>query len=157
MSDAMLRQQLVELLEGGHAHVEPARALGGVPPSAWGERAPGAPHTLWQLLEHMRICQWDILEFSRSREHVSPPYPEGYWPAAEAPPDEATVTESLSAFHRDLEQMTALVQDETTDLSARIAWGQGQTILREAMLVADHNAYHLGQFVLIRKLLGAWP
>ncbi|MPY86831.1 MAG: DinB family protein [Luteitalea sp.] len=157
MQDTILRRQLVELLEGGQAHLEPEQALAGVPFEAWATRARHAPYTLWQLLEHARICQWDILEFSRRREHVSPDHPEGYWPATDGPPDDAAVAASIEAFNRDLQEMIALVEDPAVDLFARIEWGDGQTILREAMLVADHNAYHLGQFVLVRKLLGVWP
>jgi hypothetical protein len=154
--DKSLRRHLAELLDGGQAHLELDDVLADVPFEAWGRRAPGAPYTLWQLLEHLRICQWDILEFSRNREHVSPEHPSGYWPARDGPPDETAVTASLEACRRDLQAMLDLIRDPTTDLFARIPWGDGQTILREAMLVADHNAYHLGQLVLVRKLLGEW-
>jgi hypothetical protein len=109
------------------------------------------------LLEHLRIAQWDILEFSRDGRHVSPPFPEGYWPSGDAPPDEEAWERSVSAFRADLKAMEALVADPSTDLFAPIPHGQGQTVLREALLVADHNAYHLGQLVLLRRLLGAWP
>lgn len=156
MHDTTLRRQLVELVEGGHAHLKPSRALADLPFPAWGKEATAAPYTLWQLLEHMRICQWDILEFSRCREHASPEYPAGYWPETPGPADEETVATSLEAFKRDLREMIELVEDPATDLFARIPWGDGQTILREAMLVADHNAYHIGQIVLLRKQLGVW-
>jgi hypothetical protein len=154
--DKSLRTHLGELLEGGHAHLGLDEAVADVPFEAWGRRATGAPYTLWQLLEHLRICQWDILEFSRNREHVSPEHPRGYWPPHDSPPDEAAVATSLEACRRDLQAMMDLVRDPKTNLFARIPWGDGQTILREAMLVADHNAYHLGQLVLVRKLLSAW-
>lgn len=157
MDDTILRQNLLKLLEAGQAHLGPDRALAGVPFAAWGQRLAGAPYTLWQLLEHMRICQWDILEFSRRRDHVSPDYPGGYWPTNAGPPDEAAVAKSLADFERDRRAMVGLVEDPATDLFGRIPWGDGQTILREAMLVADHNAYHLGQIVLVRKLLDEWP
>lgn len=156
-NETILRGHLVHLLEGGHAHLGPEHALASVPFPAWGQLAVGAPYTLWQLLEHMRICQWDILEFSRRAEHVSPDYPEGYWPATAGPPDEAAIAGSLAALQQDLRHMIALIEDGSTDLFARIPWGEGQTILREALLVADHNAYHLGQVVLVRKLLDIWP
>jgi hypothetical protein len=105
----------------------------------------------------MRICQWDILEFSRNPRHVSPSFPEGYWPSGDAPLDPAAWDRSVAAFRADLEAMQAFVADPATDLFTPLAHGQGQTVLREALLVADHNAYHLGQLVLVRRLLGAWP
>jgi hypothetical protein len=104
----------------------------------------------------MRIAQWDILEFSRDRHHVSPEWPAGYWPPASAPPNDAAWRRSVSAFRRDLQAMQDLVLSPSADLHARIPWGDGQTILREALLVADHNAYHLGEMVVVRRLLGAW-
>ncbi len=109
------------------------------------------------LLEHLRIAQWDILEFSRNAKHVSPKWPEGYWPKTEAPPTNATWNASVKRFRQDLKTIQDLVKDPKTDLFARIPWGDGQTILREALLVADHNAYHLGQMLDARRLLGAWP
>lgn len=120
-------------------------------------RRPGVEHTPWQLLEHLRICQWDILEFSRNAEHVSPDFPDGYWPDDEAPPTDSAWDESIAAFQADLQAMRDLVTDPQTDLYSPIPHGDGQTILREALLVADHNAYHLGQLVVVRKCLGAWP
>ena len=105
----------------------------------------------------MRIAQWDILEFSRNPKHVSPPFPDGYWPEGDAPPDAAAWDQCLTGFRADLQAMQDLVADPSTDLFARIPHGEGQTILREALLVADHNAYHLGQVVMLRRVLGAWP
>lgn len=128
-----------------------------MPENLQGARVEGAPHTAWQLLEHMRIAQWDILEFSRNPRHVSPQFPEGYWPDTEAPREARAWQKSVDAFGRDLAAMKKLVADSKVNLFARIAHGDGQTILREALLVADHNAYHLGQIVLVRKMLGAWP
>jgi hypothetical protein len=151
-----LREHVVNLLRarGAHAHAEVA--LKGMPVALRGKRPKGAPYSAWELLEHMRLAQWDILEFSRNPEHVSPPWPEGYWPATPAPGSAGAWAKSVRAFHADLEAMCALVTDPATDLFARIPHGDGQTILREALLVADHNAYHVGQIVLVRKLLGAW-
>jgi hypothetical protein len=106
------------------------------------------------LLEHMRLAQWDILEFTRKKKHVSPKWPEGYWPASEAPANEKAWKASIAAFKKDLQTMQALVANRKIDLYARIPWGDGQTILREALLVADHNAYHLGQLVMLRKSIG---
>jgi hypothetical protein len=150
-----LRDHLLELLRGGSAHLDLEKAIAGLPAELRGAKAPGLPHTVWQLLEHLRIAQWDILEFSRNPDHASPPWPEGYWPEA-APPDETAWDHSLEAMRRDLKAMQDLVADPKTDLYAKIPWGDGQTILREALLVADHNAYHLGQIVSVRHALGAW-
>lgn len=154
--DAAVRQHLLALLSGEGAHATFDEAIKGIPPGLRGRTPRGLPYSPWQLLEHMRIAQWDILEFSRDPEHVSPDWPKGYWPAAAAPESEAAWRRSLSRFRKDLEAMKALVASPSTDLSARIPWGDGQTILREALLVADHNAYHLGEIVIVRRLLGAW-
>jgi DinB superfamily len=154
--DRILRDHLVELLRGGHAYVNFEKAIGGLPPELRGAKVSGLPHTVWQLLEHLRIAQWDILEFSRNPDHVSPSWPEGYWPETEAPPDAAAWDRGLESFRRELQEMQDLVADSQTDLYAKIPWGDGQTILREAMLVADHNAYHIGQIVSVRQALGAW-
>jgi len=153
---AELRKHVIYLLNEGGAHVTFDAAVARFPATARGKKPKGAPHTAWQLVEHMRIAQWDILEFSRNAAHVSPKFPEGHWPKSEAPPTDRAWNESLRRFRADLEAMTALVSDPETDLLARIPHGDGQTILREALLVADHNAYHLGQLVILRRLLGAW-
>jgi hypothetical protein len=116
----------------------------------------GSPHTPWRLLEHLRICQWDILEFSRNPDHLSPEFPDGYWPEEDAPPDSASWDQSVQKFRDDLQAMIDLVACPDTDLYAPIPHGDGQTMLREALLVADHNAYHLGQLVFLRRCLGAW-
>src|SRR4051794_39715506 len=152
-----LRDHLLELVRGGHAHLSFDKAIADLPPELRGAKAPGLPHTVWQLLEHLRLAQWDILEFSRDRSHVSPPWPAGYWPKTPAPPDDGAWEHCIEAFQRDLKAMQDLVADPATDLSAKIPWGEGQTILREALLVADHNAYHLAQIVSVRQALGAWP
>jgi len=155
--DDSLRRHIVYLLKGGGAHVDFDAAVRGLPRELRGARVPGLPHTAWQLLEHLRIAQWDIVEFSRSARHVSPEFPKGYWPDAEAPNGETAWEESVRGFHRSLNAMVKLVESLRTDLLAKIPWGDGQTILREALLVADHNAYHIGQLVLLRRALGAWP
>ena len=118
-----------------------------------GRKPPGAPHTPWQLLEHMRIAQWDILRFSVDAKHASPKWPEGYWPENDTPPNEKTWKESVRQFFADLDAICELVRDPKRDLFARIPHGTGQTLLREALLLADHNAYHLGQLVMVRKSL----
>jgi hypothetical protein len=121
-----------------------------------GKKPKGAEHSAWQIIEHLRIAQWDILEFSRDSKHKSPDWPSGYWPTKTAPPDDKAWEKSVRAFRKDLRALSDLVADESTDLFAAIPHGTGQTILREALLAADHNAYHLGQLVLVRRLLGAW-
>jgi hypothetical protein len=108
------------------------------------------------LIEHMRIAQWDIVEFSRNPKHVSPPWPKGYWPQSSSPPDTRAWNQSLKHGKQDLEEMKQLVGDPKTDLLAPIPWGEGQTILREALLIADHNAYHLGQLLDVARLLKLW-
>jgi hypothetical protein len=150
-----LRDHLVKLLEGGHAHATFDAAIKGLPASLRARAPTGLPYSPWQLLEHLRIAQWDILEFSRDRGHQSPAWPEGYWPR-ETKPSEAAWRKSVAEFRRDLKAMQALVADPATDLFAPIPWGDGQTVLREALLAADHNAYHLGELVVVRRLLGAW-
>jgi hypothetical protein len=154
--DSALREHLVQLLTGGHAHVDFDAAVKGVPIELRGERPEGAERSAWELLEHLRIAQWDILEFSRDAKHQSPEWPGGYWPPTAAPPDEHAWEKSVRAFRRDLKAMCELVTDPATDLYAKIPHGDGQTILREALLTADHNSYHLGQLLMTRKLLGAW-
>ena len=151
-----LRKHLIDLLDGGHAHIRFDDAIKDLPADLRGTKPANFPHTAWMLLEHMRIAQWDILEFSRDQKHKSPAWPSGYWPKAEAPPSAVAWAESVEQFRHDLDEMKALIKKAKTDLFARIPWGDGQTILREAMLVADHNAYHLGQLVDLRRLLGAW-
>jgi len=154
--DQSLREHLLYLLQGGGAHLDFESAIADIPASMHGAQVSGSTHTLWRLLEHLRICQWDILEFSRSPSHVSPKFPDGYWPAGDAPPEEDSWDQSVQAFRDDLQAMMDLVADPLTDLYAAIPHGQGQTILREALLVADHNAYHLGQLVFLRRCLGIW-
>ena len=154
--DRALRRHLVDLLRGGNAHAEFDQAVGGLPAELRGAKPPKLPYSVWRLLEHMRIAQWDILEFSRNPKHVSPEWTDGYWPQGDAPPDDAAWDRSIKAFRADLKAVEELVTDPSTDLFARIPHGDGQTILREALLVADHNAYHLGQIVAVRRMLGAW-
>jgi hypothetical protein len=155
--DLSLRQHLLYLLGGGGAHLDFERTIADLPPELRGAKPAGLPFTPWRLLEHLRIAQWDILEFSRNPEHSSPPWPEGYWPPDDAPPDNKAWDRSVRAFRANLRSMQDLVANSSTDLFARIPHGDGQTILREALLLADHNGYHLGELVLVRRLLGAWP
>ena len=154
--DKALRQHLLSLLQGGGAHAKFEEVIRKVPAKLRGAKAAGLPHSPWMLLEHMRIAQRDILEFSRNAKHVSPDWPEGYWPRSSAPPNPAAWSQSVKNFTRDRKAMQALVSAPGTDLFAEIPWGDGQTILREALLVADHNAYHLAQLVDVLRALGAW-
>ena len=155
--DKALREHVIYLLEGGGAHAKFDEVIAGIAPKLLGQKPSGLPHSLWMLLEHLRMAQWDILEFSRNPKHASPEWPEGYWPKTEAPPKAAGWNASVKKFRQDLRAMLDLVKDPKTDLFARIPWGDGQTVLREALLLADHNAYHLGQMLDVRRLLGAWP
>ncbi len=156
-SSHALRQQLAKCLETSEAHASWRDSFAEMPPDLRGAKFVGSPHTAWQLLEHLRLAQWDILEFSRDAKHISPDFPLGYWPPSPAPPDDAAWDKSVRAFHHDVEEMRKLILDPQTDLFAKIPHGSGQTILREALLIIDHNAYHLGQLVLLRRLLDAWP
>lgn len=151
-----LRIHLLELLAGGSAHAKFEDVIKGLPARLRGMKPAKFPHTAWMLLEHLRLAQWDILEFSRNPKHVSPPWPSGYWPKTEAPPSAAAWNKSIQQFRRDLKAMQNLVANRNTDLFARIPLGDGQTVLREALLVADHNAYHLGQLLDVRRMLGVW-
>jgi hypothetical protein len=154
--DASLRQHLLDLLAGGQAHATFDAAVKNLPVALRGKRPRGAEHSPWELLEHMRIAQWDILDFTRNPNCQHLPWPEGYWPRTPAPPDAKAWEKSVRAFRRDLKALRDLVADPATDLFAKIPHGDGQTILREALLAADHNAYHIGALVLLRRLLGAW-
>jgi hypothetical protein len=151
-----LREHLLELLGPGGAHAPFDKAVKGLPPKLRGVKAPPSPHTAWRLVEHMRIAQEDILEFTRDARHQSPPWPDGYWPQGDAPPDEKAWRESIEKFRADRKAMIAIVKDPKSDLLAPLPHGQGQTIAREAMLLADHTAYHVGQLILLRQVLGAW-
>ena len=155
-SEQPLRDHLLYLLRGGGAHLDFEAAVADLPANLRGAKPAGLPHTPWRLLEHLRLAQWDILEFCRNPKHVSPDFPGGYWPRGDAPPDADAWDRSVGAFRADLRAMQDMVADASSDLFAPIPHGQGQTLLREALLVADHNAYHLGQLVVVRRLLGAW-
>jgi len=144
------------LLNGGGAHARFDDAVKDLPEHLRGEKPRGLPHSVWMLLEHLRMAQWDILEFSRNPKHQSPKWPEGYWPETEAPSSAAAWNKSVQQFRKDLKAMQSLIANPKTDLYATIPWGDGQTILREALLVADHNAYHIGQIIDVRRLLAVW-
>jgi hypothetical protein len=155
-SQKSLREHLLYVLQGGGAHATFDAAVKDFPAALRGKKVEGFPHTAWMLIEHLRLAQWDILEFSRNRKYVAPKWPDDYWPKREAPPSAAAWNKSIAEFRKDLKAMQALVKNPKTDLLARLPWGDGQTVLREAFLVADHNAYHVGQIVMLRRILGAW-
>ena len=154
MKASPLQQHVLNLLDFNGAHLSFDEAMRGLAPELRGKKVKGSPHTIWQLLEHMRIAQWDILEFSRDAKHVSPKFPEGYWPPRDAPNSDAEWKKSVAQFRQELEEMKKLVSEASEEqLFARIPHGEGQTLLREALLAADHNSYHLGQLMLLRKIL----
>lgn len=157
MKHSPLQQHVLNLLDFKGAHLSFDEAVGGLAAEFRGKKIKGAPHTIWELVEHMRIAQWDILEYSRNANHESPKFPEGYWPQSAAPASDAAWKKSIRAFRNDLDEMKQLVGNAgEEELYGRIPHGDGQTLLREALLVADHNSYHLGQLMILRKLLGAW-
>jgi len=147
----VLREHIIELLNGRSAHIDLAAALKGFPTNEFNTRIKNSPHTAWELLEHIRLAQSDILEFSRNATHVSPDFPDGYWNRSIASAEDWK--RSVKQVLEDLQAIRDLISDENTDLFAKFPYGTGQTLLREALLVADHNAYHLGQIMLIRRIL----
>ncbi|MFT4111973.1 DinB family protein [Silvibacterium sp.] len=154
--EKVIREQLVELLRGGSAHADFDASIGDLAPEFYTKRPKGSPHSAWQLLEHLRIALHDLLVFCTDPKYVAPKWPDDYWPAEEAHVEEEKWQRSVRAVKADLAEFEKLVRDHETNLYAKIPWGDGQTVLREVLLAADHNSYHLGQLVLIRKQLGAW-
>jgi len=154
-----LRTHLLDLLHGGHAHATFDDAVRDLPAKLRGKVPRGLPYSAWQLVEHMRLTQEDILLFSKNRDgsYQSPEWPDGYWPSGEAPLDDEDWEKSIAGFRADRVAFEALVADPTQDLFAPFPWGEGQTLLREGLLIADHTSYHLGQLIVVRRLLGAWP
>jgi hypothetical protein len=155
-NDQALREHVLNLLKGGSAHTDFETTIKGLPVALRGKRPRGAAHSPWEVLEHMRIAQWDILEFIGNAAHVSPRWPSGYWPSKPAPPNARAWNKSVNEFRAGQKALADLVANPATDLFAKIPHGDGQTILREALVLADHNAYHLGELLLLRRLLGAW-
>lgn len=155
--DDSIRKHVLYLLRGGGAHQSFDELVASFPPDLCNRRIEGLPYTPWQVLEHMRLAQWDILEFSRDPDHVSPEFPKGYWPKPDELGTPALWQQTIDQFHRDLQQMEALVEDPSTDLYAKIPHGDGQTILREALLIVDHNAYHLGALAVMERIVKTVP
>jgi len=154
--DQELRAHLKKLLDWEDAHVGFDAAVKGIAPDLRGVAPEGQAHSPWQLLEHLRRTQRDILDFCRDPAYEEPSSMEEYWPPSPAPPRPQAWDESIAAFRRDREELRRLAGDAAIDLYARIPHGTGQTYLRELLLVADHNAYHVGQLVALRRRLGIW-
>jgi len=150
-----VREHLVQLLEGRQAHLSFDAAVEDLPAALRGVQPAHVPYSIWQLVDHIRIAQWDILEFSRGAAHQSPPWPAGYWAPNAAPATDAAWDEALAQIAQNLAAFVALLHAPDCDLYAPLPHGDGQTLLREAMLIADHTSYHVGQIVLLRRLLGA--
>jgi DinB superfamily len=155
-SDKQLRLQIAKAIDWGEAHADLAASVADFPEELRGKIPPGLPHSAWQLLDHIRIALWDIVEFCRNPRHKSPAWPDGYWPKKPEPPSDDAWENSIQSIRDHLEDMRSLITDKKHDLLAPLPGGSGQTLLREALLIADHNAYHLGQLVLVRKALGSW-
>jgi len=153
MKADIVRQELVQMLRGGVAHVTFDDVMKSFPFKWTGVKPAGCPHTAWQLLEHLRIAQQDIIDFTRNVNYVELQFPADYWPPTEAPPDESAWKESVTAFQNDIAEMEKIIQDESNDLLARFPHGTGQSIFREAFVLAEHNSYHLGQLMLLRRML----
>lgn len=154
--DTQVREQLQTLLTGENAHMTFEQAVADFPLEHINTKPPHVSYTPWHLLEHLRRSQWDILEFIINPEHVSPPWPEGYWPAHGVQADEAAWEKTIASFRADQHALSVLVMDPETDLTTPIAYGSGQTILREILVVADHNAYHIGEFAILRQVMQTW-
>lgn len=155
--DQQIRQQLAKTLDWGEAHVDFRTAVQDFPSDLRGEKPPGFSHSAWELLEHMRIALWDIVEYTKDSRHKSPPWPKGYWPPLPEPPQKEAWDQSVDSVFDLLEEMRGLILDRSRPLLEPLPRSQGQTLMREALLAADHNAYHVGELVQLRKALGAWP
>ena len=154
---AVVRKELLALLQGGNAHMEFDEAIDRFPLEHINRKAEQIPYSPWHFLEHMRITQWDILEFIRNPKHISPDYPEGYRPRASRRADEARWKSTIRGFREDLIALEEIVRDETIDLFGPIPHARGYTVFREILLAADHNAYHIGEFALLRQVMDLWP
>lgn len=156
-TDAVLRHQLSRLLSWEDAHVDFDTAVAGIPPELRGKQPPGTPYSPWQLLEHLRLTQGDILDFCRNPDYQARSWPDDYWPRSSDPPTAKAWDDSIQRFREDRKALQQVATDPNVDLTARIPHGEDQTYLRELVLAADHAAYHIGQLIVIRRLLGTWP
>ena len=152
-NSAAIRKQLADAMSGHQAHIDFDSAVKDFPPQLWGATPNGAAHSAWQLLEHMRIAQHDIIEFSIDSNHKSPKWPDEYWPKDAQPPSPDAPQKTIEQFRQDLRRITALVEDTSRDLFKPFEHGDGQTLIREALLIANHNSYHLGELVFLKKQL----
>lgn len=157
MSDAIpIRDLVVEQLDSKNAHVDFTQAVQGLTYKQTGIKVEGLPHTIWELIEHIRISQDDILAFCKNPDYEAPNWPDDYWPASAGPENEKAFHTSVRAVPEGIKEMKAMVSDPHNDLQRPIPHGDGQTLFREAMLFVDHNAYHIGQIVQVRRSLGSW-
>lgn len=156
-TDKVLRSELLALLQGGNAHMSFEEAVADFPHQFINAKPPNTPYSFWHFVEHLRITQWDILEFIRNPDHVSPDYPAGYRPAPEAKTDQAGWQKSCDGFRNDLAALQQMVRDETVDLTAPIPHARGYNVFREIVLAADHNAYHIGEIAIMRQIMNIWP
>ncbi|MVM33505.1 DinB family protein [Spirosoma sp. HMF4905] len=154
--NSAVRKQLISLLTDSNAHQSFDGAVKGLPAELRGVKPDKLPYSIWQLVDHIRTVQWDILEFSRNADHQSPPWPDGFWAKEIAPPNEDAWQQALDQILKDRTDFIGLLNDPQNDLYAPFAHGDGQNLLREALLIGDHNAYHIGEIIIIRRLLGAW-
>jgi len=157
MDDTIVREQLETLVSGEGAHVPLEQALADLPDALRGQRPAGLEHSLWELLEHLRIAQEDLLRYALEPGWSSPSWPDGYWPATPEPPSDDAWQASLAAVLRTRDEARALARDQARDLTAPLAHARHHSLLRQLLLLADHNAYHVGQMVDVRRVLGAWP
>jgi hypothetical protein len=155
-NDKTLREDLLSLLTEANAHASFDDAVKDLPANLRGKRPDGLPHSPWELVEHLRIAQWDIIEYALDSKHESPEFPVGYWPKSPEPPDEKAWDKSIAAFHKDMKKLVAVVNDPSTDLLAPIPHAKNESLHNKSLLLADHNAYHIAQLVQTRRLLGAW-
>lgn len=157
VGESELRGRIVELLRGGHAHMPFDEAVADFPMEQINTVIPQGTYTPWHILEHLRLTQWDILDFTRNPQYQEPRWPDDYWPAREATATPEQWQQTIDQFRADLTTLIQMAQNPDVDLEARIPWGDGQTPLREFLLVADHNAYHIGEFAILRQVMGTWP
>lgn len=154
--DQSIRRELSAFLRGDQAHASLDAAVKSMPTTLLEKKPQGSPHNAWQMLEHIRLTLHDLLEFCTNPKYETPNWPDDYWPKDASPQSSAAWDHSITAIHKDLKAFDKLIEDPKTDLTAKIPWGDGQTILREILLAGDHTSYHIGQLILLRKHLGVW-
>ena len=155
-NETILKHQLVEVITKGNAHASFEEVVEGIPIKHLGAKPGNLPYSIWQLVEHIRITQKDILEFSRNPQHISPEWPDEYWPEQDAPANEQEWLQSLDHIKKDRKAFIDLLNDPSADLYTQYAHGEGQNLLREALLIADHTSYHMGEIIVLRRILNDW-